>query len=100
MFRKEPYAALFRLLLGYERTVSLVERPKCLLARNGRDHVVEVPFALRVFGFLDFEEIEVAQNAAVDADFSVLRSEIIDGKLAHFGCDLVGVARADGLHRL
>src|SRR5215210_2022570 len=38
---------------------ALAQRPEGLIARDGRDEVVEVPFALRRRWLLDLEDVEV-----------------------------------------
>src|SRR5665213_1912118 len=50
-----------RLLRCDQRTSASGKRTECLLARDRGDHIVNVPLALRLLGFLDLQQVKIAQ---------------------------------------
>src|SRR5579883_1922065 len=95
-----PTKARARPLVLHERAVALAERPERLIARYHRELLVIIIRILRLLRALDLEQVHVADDAAVDADFAVMRHEVVDRQLAHLRDDLDAVFGFGRRHRL
>src|SRR6266851_543769 len=94
-----PWDAIRSTLLD-ERAGALAERPKGLGGRDGGELLVVVVLIFRLAGRLDLEEVHVALDTPILAQFAVLGHEVVDRQLAHLGDDglaVVGLRRLDRL---
>src|SRR5262245_44775807 len=79
---------------------TLLQRPERLVARNGGEQLVEVPWSGRFARRLELHQIHVVDHAPVLADAAVLREEIVDRGGLHFGDHRFGVIGAGRVDRL
>src|SRR5215510_2609691 len=87
-------------LLGDHRAVALVHRPEGLVAGNGGDELIVIPWTLGLRRLLDFEEIHVVHVAAVGADVALAEYRIVplgflEGR--HHLVGIVGAGRLDSV---
>src|SRR5262245_57451211 len=78
---------------------TFLQRPKRLVARNGGEQLVEVPWPRRFARRLQLHQVHVVDHAAVLADAAVLREEIVDRSGPHLGDHRFGVIGAGCVNR-
>src|SRR5262245_62760507 len=78
---------------------TLLQRPECLVARNGSEQLVEVPWPGRFARRLQLHQVHVVDHAAVLPDAAVLGEEIVDRGGLHFGDHRFGVIGAGRVNR-
>src|SRR5262245_52519254 len=74
-----------RWLLLYQWALTLVERTKRLLGRDGGAGFVVVPSTLALLRLLDLEQIHVVDLAAVLADAALAEQLVVGGHRLHLG---------------